>query len=197
MNTYNLNETFLSIQGEGVYTGVPSLFIRFAGCNLKCSWCDTDYSKKYTIEQDRFLEWLDDKLIKSQVYHVILTGGEPLLQDIQPIVDLVMEGFHTRSIQIETNGTIVNDQIRVDTCLTVSPKTPDFKQREGTELKIVYTGQEDLEAYMDNTDFDFYSLQPCWINGSANTMETYKKVMSLRERGWRLSLQTHKLIGVK
>lgn len=197
MKTYKLNETFMSIQGEGINVGTPSLFIRFAGCNLKCSYCDTDFSEKYVVGQDNFLEWLDERLLKRSIYHVILTGGEPLLQDIQPIIDLVTDGYHTRTIQIETNGTIFNKDITSRACVTVSPKSPDFKQREGTELKLVYTGQEDLEDYMDNTTFDFYYLQPCWKDGTANTMETYNKVMAMRERGWSLSLQVHKLIGVK
>ena len=197
MKTYSLNETFMSIQGEGINVGTPSLFIRFAGCNLKCSFCDTDFSEKYVIGQDNFLEWLDATITKKRVYHVVLTGGEPMLQDIHPIIELVTDGFHHRTIQIETNGTIPDNSIRSRACITVSPKTPDFKQREGTELKLVYTGQEDLEEYMDNTEFDFYYLQPCWKDGSANIMETYRKVMAMRERGWMLSLQVHKLIGVR
>lgn len=196
MKTYKLNEVFLSMQGEGIFTGTPSLFIRFAGCNLKCPWCDTDHSINHSIEQSSFIELIHHIIAKNNIFHIILTGGEPLLQDIYPILDHLYYHFPSRYIHIETNGTIIGDSLE-NCVVTVSPKTPEYRLRTGLQLKLIYTGQEELEAYQKDSDFDYYYLQPCWREGSANTIETYEKVMQERLRGWRLSVQTHKLIGIK
>ena len=193
---YKINEVFYSMQGEGLYTGTPALFIRFAGCNLKCDFCDTNFETKLRIEKTAFIDWLDQKVSQKDIWNIILTGGEPLLQDIDLILDYFSEEYLGIQLHIETNGTKEHnglDQYHT----TVSPKFPDFKLRSGEQLKLVYTGQEDLTPYIENTEFSFYYLQPCWKDGKSNIVETYNRVMKEQRNGWRLSLQTHKILGIK
>jgi 7-carboxy-7-deazaguanine synthase len=103
MNKKNILEIFKSIQGEGIFTGVPSYFVRFAGCNLNCSWCDTKYSWDnsgiYSVEDIIFT------LRSSPVKHLILTGGEPLLH--QSDITHILTNSQDKIITIETNGTIL------------------------------------------------------------------------------------------
>lgn len=196
--SYPIVEIFNSVQGEGFHTGVPSVFIRFGGCNLQCSWCDTDFSKwdKMTISEIMVI------LSKWNTRRVIFTGGEPAMQKLRPLSDeLHANGYN---IAIETNGTIELEEGLVD-WICVSPKDmlyPEFsiKQRKGNELKVVYTGQ-DLSMY-DNLKkgFENLFLQPCYdeskdagFNGKT-FHSTFDIVM--QNPGWNLSLQTHKWMGV-
>ena len=147
--TLKINEIFPSVQGEGLRLGEPTLFIRFAECNLKCAFCDTKYAwqsgKEMTVESI---------LKKIQKFHTAfptqwacLTGGEPLLQDATGLVRrLKTENFR---VQLETNATIFR-QIGVD-WYTISPKPPDyFYQPEYTkkakEVKMVVIKGFDLSV---------------------------------------------------
>ena len=196
--TYPIVEIFNSVQGEGHHTGTPSIFIRFGGCNLQCSWCDTDFSvweKKTVSEIMKILsQWTTKR--------VIFTGGEPAIQNLEPLSnELRANGYN---MAIETNGTVELKENIVD-WICVSPKDmlyPEFsiKQQKGDELKVVYTGQ-DLSMY-DNLkeNFDNWYLQPCYdeskdagTNGKT-FHETFEVV--LNNPGWKLSLQTHKWMGV-
>ena len=196
--SYPIVEIFNSVQGEGYHTGTPSIFIRFGGCNLQCSWCDTDFSKWDKMTISEIMTVLDQWETK----RVIFTGGEPAIQKLRPLSDeLHSKGYN---IAIETNGTIELEEGLVD-WICVSPKDmlcPEFsiKQRKGHELKVVYTGQ-DLTMY-DNLKkgFENLFLQPCYdeakdagTNGKT-FHNTFDKVM--QNPGWNLSLQTHKWMGV-
>ena len=196
--TYPIVEIFNSVQGEGHHTGTPSIFIRFGGCNLQCSWCDTDFSvweKKTVSEIMKILsQWTTKR--------VIFTGGEPAIQNLEPLSnELRANGYN---MAIETNGTVELKENIVD-WICVSPKDmlyPEFsiKQQKGDELKVVYTGQ-DLSMY-DNLKegFDNLFLQPCYdesqdVGTNGKTFhETFDVV--LNNPGWKLSLQTHKWMGV-
>ena len=196
--SYPIVEIFNSVQGEGYHTGTPSIFIRFGGCNLQCSWCDTDFSKwdKMTVSEIMAV------LSKWETKRVIFTGGEPAMQKLRPLSDeLHSKGYN---IAIETNGTIELEEGLVD-WICVSPKDmlyPEFsiKQRKGNELKVVYTGQ-DLGMYDNLKDgFENLFLQPCYdeakdpgTNGKT-FHSTFDVVME--NPGWNLSLQTHKWMGV-
>ena len=197
--SYPIVEIFNSVQGEGYHTGTPSIFIRFGGCNLQCSWCDTDFSKwdKMTVSEIMAV------LSKWETKRVIFTGGEPAMQKLRPLSDeLHSKGYN---IAIETNGTIELEEGLVD-WICVSPKDmlyPEFsiKQRKGDELKVVYTGQ-DLTMY-DNLKkgFDNLFLQPCYDeskDAGANG-ETFNSTFDvvMQNPGWNLSLQTHKWMGVE
>jgi len=197
--TYPIVEIFNSVQGEGYHTGTPSIFIRFGGCNLQCSWCDTDFSKWDRMSITEIMTILEQWTTRRIIY----TGGEPAMQKLRPLSD----ELHSRgyNIAIETNGTIELKEGLVD-WICVSPKDmlyPEFsiKQRKGDELKVVYTGQ-DLSMY-DNLKkgFDNLFLQPCYDESkdAGTNGETFHSTfdIEMQNPGWNLSLQTHKWMGVE
>ncbi len=197
--TYPIVEIFHSVQGEGYHTGTPSIFIRFGGCNLQCSWCDTDFSKWDRMSITEIMTILEQWTTRRIIY----TGGEPAMQKLRPLSD----ELHSRgyNIAIETNGTIELKDGLVD-WICVSPKDmlyPEFsiKQRKGDELKVVYTGQ-DLSMY-DNLKkgFDNLFLQPCYDESkdAGTNGETFHNTFDIvmQNPGWNLSLQTHKWMGVE
>ena len=197
--TYPIVEIFNSVQGEGYHTGTPSIFIRFGGCNLQCSWCDTDFSKWDRMSITEIMTILEQWTTRRIIY----TGGEPAMQKLRPLSnELHSRGYN---IAIETNGTIELKEGLVD-WICVSPKDmlyPEFsiKQRKGDELKVVYTGQ-DLSMY-DNLKkgFDNLFLQPCYDESkdAGTNGETFHSTFDIvmQNPGWNLSLQTHKWIGVE
>lgn len=187
MQKYQLTEIFYSLQGEGFWTGSPAIFIRFAGCNLKCPWCDTDHRKKLDLNADQILVILR----KWKCGMVVLTGGEPLLQiDSILLAKLKAAGFR---IHVESNGSIPADFGTPIDWLTISPKFEDrWIQKKGQELKVIYTNQ-DLDQYFSRgVEFDHRFLQPL---SNQNVPQTTKKVMENPE--WRLSLQTQKLLKIR
>lgn len=197
MPSYPIVEIFHSVQGEGYHTGIPHVFVRFGNCNLRCEWCDTNFLE-YEM---RDLEDIVSEVSSYDCDRVIFTGGEPALQDLGSIgMELKKLGLH---ISIETNGTIPVDPI-VD-WICVSPKDqlyPDavIRQRSGNELKVVYCGQ-DLSMYDElRTGFEHHFLQPCYMEAESveSNGSSFRTVESLVKRtpGWRLSLQTHKWMGV-
>ena len=197
MPTYPIVEIFHSVQGEGYHTGIPHVFVRFGNCNLRCEWCDTNFLE-YEM---RDLEDIVSEVSSYNCDRVIFTGGEPALQDLGSIgMELKKLGLH---ISIETNGTIPVDPI-VD-WICVSPKDqlyPDavIRQRFGNELKVVYCGQ-DLSMYDElRTGFEHHFLQPCYMEAESveSNGSSFRLVETLVKRtpGWRLSLQTHKWMGV-
>ena len=114
-----ISETFLSIQGEGKLTGTPSFFIRLAGCNLRCSWCDTPYASWNPESEQRTIDDILAEAVASGARHIVLTGGEPLIfkQAAQLTALLKAAGFH---ITIETAGTVA-PPVTVD-LISISPK---------------------------------------------------------------------------
>ncbi len=184
------NEIFYSIQGEGFWTGTPAIFLRFAGCNLNCDFCDTDFSHKFDMDINAILK----EMQRYKSNHIILTGGEPSLQlEInkkgysENIRILRKNGYY---IHIETNGTreLPNNL----NWITVSPKK-NCIVKKGNELKIIYQGQN-LEKYNDMI-FDYYYLQPLEKKGKYNFQETIKKIKDNPK--WKLSIQTQKLLKIK
>tara|TARA_B100001750_G_C15512048_1_gene604350 strand:+ start:1644 stop:2342 length:699 start_codon:yes stop_codon:yes gene_type:complete len=192
-------EMFYSIQGEGFHSGVPSIFIRFGGCNLACEWCDTKFDEWENIT----LREMIDKMQSWDCNRIILTGGEPALQDLQTLSSVLRPlGYY---LSIETNGTIEIGEDLVD-WICVSPKDQMYssvkvRQRLGDELKVVWVGQ-DLSMYDDlKKGFRYHFIQPCYDeskdiewNGN-NFCETYDLVKANPD--WSLSLQTHKWMGVE
>ena len=182
-----INEIFYSLQGEGAYTGTPSVFVRFSGCNLHCDFCDTDHLSG---------EWLSEKEIidRASAYptrHLILTGGEPSLF----IDECFIEQLHAAGyrVHIETNGT--NPLPENIDWITCSPKLEQprgmpLALSHADELKVVYRGQ-DLSA-LDHFDCRLRYLQPC---SCRNTDEVIAYILEHPE--WRLSLQTHKMLSIR
>ena len=178
-----INEIFYSLQGEGYFTGTPSVFIRFSGCNLACDFCDTQHEAG---------EWMDDRSIVAAAKefpasHAVITGGEPSLFVDEDFISLLHEaGYY---VQIETNGT--HPLPPNADWVTCSPKEGALLALgKADELKVVYTGQ-DLSVYENFTALHRF-LQPC---SGENTDETIAYI--LKNPQWRLSLQTHRLIGIR
>ncbi|MBJ03579.1 MAG: hypothetical protein CMB65_02645 [Euryarchaeota archaeon] len=195
--SYPIVEIFHSVQGEGFHAGIPHVFVRFGNCNLRCEWCDTDF----LTYEERTLQSIVDEVLSYDCERVIFTGGEPALQDLASIGTVLKS--HDITLSIETNGTIPIDPIIDWIC--VSPKDQlysnvSIKQRNGDELKVVYCGQE-LSMYDELKEgFSHLFLQPCYID--SDTVEQNGKSFQIVENlvkqspGWRLSLQTHKWMGV-
>jgi 7-carboxy-7-deazaguanine synthase len=197
MITYPIVEIFYSVQGEAYHMGIPHVFIRFGNCNLRCEWCDTDF----LTYNDMTLDSIVDEVLSYDCKRVIFTGGEPCLQDLETIgLRLKEQGIN---LSIETNGTLPVPDIIDWIC--VSPKDqlyPSTKiiQRTGDELKVVYCGQ-DLSMYDELIGgFKHRYIQPCYLE--EESIEENGRSFAIVEdivknnSGWRLSLQTHKWMGV-
>lgn len=190
MKSYRVNEIFYSLQGEGANTGRAAAFIRFAGCNLCCSFCDTDFNDYTEMTADEILHIVNSYPTR----FVVLTGGEPSLQVDTTLLDLLhCSGWY---IAIETNGThFLPDSID---WITVSPKA-DTKLAldRADEVKVVYLGR-DVQQYITRITSPRYYLQPCSLVENGIRRDNVKDVVAyiLLHSEWRLSLQTHKLIGI-
>ena len=182
---YSINEIFYSLQGEGYFTGTAAVFLRFSGCNLQCSFCDTDHSASEQVALGALVE----RLTAFPARHLVITGGEPSLQVDDLLIDVLHEaGFY---IQVETNGT--NPLPAGVDWITCSPKEGGtVVLNRIDELKVVYTGTDPDTIVAELPAAMHYFLQPC---SGANIPETVEYVMA--HPYWRLSLQTHKLINIQ
>ncbi len=189
-----LAEIFYSVQGEGVWTGTPAVFVRLAGCNLNCRFCDTDYSTKAFASVAQIVARVRE--LGDACPMVILTGGEPLAQTETPelIAALRADG---RRVHIESNGTIAV-ALPNDVWLTVSPKerlSADMAAR-ADEVKLIVDGRvpEDwLPAFADREVATF--LQP--EGNKPQNVALAVEAVKARPRRFRLGLQTHKFIGIR
>ena len=186
-----INEIFYSLQGEGHYTGTPAVFVRFAGCNLKCSFCDTDFTS--------FTEMTEDDIVKETgkypASHIVITGGEPTLQITASLVSKLHEAG--KYVQIETNGTnVLPEGCNID-WITCSPKYKAVRLQHIDELKVVYEGQ-DMSTY-DTLTAAEYRLQPCDTQDEEKNKEILRQSIDfiLKNPKWKLSLQTHKILNVR
>jgi 7-carboxy-7-deazaguanine synthase (Cx14CxxC type) len=208
--SYAVKEIFLTLQGEGGQAGRPAVFCRFAGCNLwtgreqdragaVCTFCDTDFVGMDGPGGGRFA---DAEALGAAVEAaweggaenrlVVLTGGEPLLQlDEALIAALHRRGF---SLALETNGTIEAPP-GVD-WICVSPKADaPVVQTTGQELKLVYPQDGVDPARFEGLDFERFALQP--MDGPALAQNTAAAIAyCLAHPRWRLSVQTHKYLGI-
>jgi organic radical activating enzyme len=194
-----INDIFYSLQGEGHNTGRAAVFIRFAGCNLRCSFCDTEFDTYREISDEQILEAISQYPAR----FVVLTGGEPTLQVDEAFVELLHQ--HGYEVAMESNGTRPAPQ-NLD-WLTVSPKVRSEKlevksEKLADELKVVFDETTAPESYLSLLTSHFSPLlflQPC-DTGDAARNETIvaRCVEYIKEHPWwRLSLQTHKLVGFK
>lgn len=193
---YRINEIFLSRQGEGFNQGKEVVFIRLAGCNLSCPWCDTEYHS--------FTEYSVDQVIKEisqfDCNAALITGGEPAVQNLTFLLEALKDKNYWTGI--ETNGTISLTRYNglID-YITVSPKK-QVKQFKANELRIVNDHREvsELLSLENEIMADRYYLSPLEINGEMNIMDTMIMVDALNQQGnkpWHISLQLHKLIGIR
>jgi 7-carboxy-7-deazaguanine synthase len=210
---YSAKEIFYTLQGEGANAGRPAVFLRFAGCNLwtgreqdrhkaVCQFCDTDFvgvdgpgGGKFATAADLAeavaAQWpsADNRLAQRLV---VCTGGEPLLQlDEAAIAALHAHGFE---VAVETNGTVAAPPGLDWIC--VSPKADAaLVQTRGSELKLVYPQPGADPARFRSLDFQHFFLQP--MDGPARAENTRRAIdYCLAHPEWRLSVQTHKVLGI-
>ena len=209
--TYTVKEIFYTLQGEGANAGKAAVFCRFSGCNLwsgreedraraVCQFCDTDFvgvgpdggrfTTASSLASAVARAWRGDD---DESRFVVCTGGEPLLQ----LDDELVNAFHHEgfTVAVETNGT--REAPSAIDWVCVSPKAgAPLVQRTGSELKLVFPQKDAMPEQFENLDFEHFFLQP--MDGPAvdeNTKRAIEYCMS--HPRWRLSLQTHKLLGIR
>ena len=209
--SYSVKEIYLTIQGEGVQTGKEAVFCRFSGCNLwtgreedrhkaTCKFCDTDFfgvdgenGGKYSSANDLIKQieecWSDD----SKEKFIVFTGGEPLLQLDQKLIDnLHKKGF---KIAIETNGTMLPPN-NIDWICVSPKKNAKLVLLKGDELKLVYPQPGFEPEQFESLDFDHFCVQP--MDGKDLQKNILECISYCIENPlWRLSLQTHKILGIR
>lgn len=192
-----VNEIFYSIQGEGHYAGTPAVFVRLQGCNLKCKFCDTNHSSGKEMSNVMILQ----EVQKYPAKVVIITGGEPLLQDIEPLVDTLQK--HRYKVNIETNGTIpMTDSLAFKlNWITCSPKFEFEKNGEMKldyydEIKVLYNGQSltPYERFFKDSHVRMF-LQPMETKKENNIEKTINKIKE--DTRWKLSIQLHKMLKIQ
>ena len=227
---YRVNEIFFTLQGEGAHSGIPAVFVRFSGCNLRCPWCDTDFtdSTPMTAEQivSTMLDLYDTPNERRKM--CVLTGGEPSLQVDQPLIDALHKaGFY---ICIETNGTHpLPEGIDWITCSPkmvyqsegrsvsetvcqqsgLSEKRSILALKRVNEVKVVFTGTYDPEIWRTQLEAEHWMLQPLRYTGewlienvdsweddrNDNLDDTVRYILA--HPFWRLSVQLHKIAGLR
>jgi organic radical activating enzyme len=210
----NYHHAWETVQGEGPYVGRPAVFVRLAGCNLSCSFCDTEYTKERSTVSYSVLTSIVKDIRRSGL--VVITGGEPMRQDISLFVGLLLSEDY--DVQIETNGTVYRDLPWDHPNLTMvcSPKSvgrvlPKLASRVtawkfvvGAPVNINGNGLSNLRLTVEYME----SLQIKWDapvfvqprddgNEAANQINLDLALVIVARHDWRLSLQTHKLIGLE
>lgn len=213
---YRVNDIFYSLQGEGFWTGTPMVFLRLSSCNLRCPFCDTDFSSFRIMTAAEIIDALRGQ--SEECRRVCITGGEPALQVDPPLVDALKQAGYR--IHIETNGT--RELPGGIDWITLSPKE-DFigprghvVLRKADELKLVYTGGNDPSRWAE-FPAAYHFLQPCDLGESCladggrsttpqaredealllatdTTSAALRYALSHPE--WRISLQIHKILGI-
>ena len=201
---YRVNEIFYSLQGEGYWTGTPMVFVRMSGCNLQCPFCDTQHQTFTELSTDEILSAVRSR--GGACRRICLTGGEPSLQ----LDEALLSAFHTAcySIHMETNGTHPLPA-GVD-WVTLSPKedVPGLTGNgrvvleKADELKLVFDGTlaDDRLEFWAHFPTAWHFLQPCDTGKPERNLALLQETIDhIQTRGgiWRLSLQTHKFLGIR
>lgn len=222
-----VQEIFYTIQGEGPFSGTPSIFIRLAGCNLRCHFCDTEFESNYDnrlslahiIKSHDF----EGEFVAKRSELVVLTGGEPLIQNVIPLLDSLF-ALGTKVVQIETAGTVWMPGLERlimagKVVLVCSPKTPKVHPKVAELCKhwkyIVTQGEQDphdglpcISTQMPGHSARIYRADPLsqgtiWVSpcDAHEAVKSYMNMLAARDaalkHGYRLSLQIHKLIDVR
>lgn len=195
-----VNQIFYSLQGEGRYTGVPAVFLRLSGCNMKCWFCDTQHEDGREMSEEEIL----GALLPYPTRHVVITGGEPLIQLNGKLTDLLHEAGYF--VQVETNGTLpVPEGVLID-WITCSPKgrvagnaVSPIRLQRVDELKVVYESAGQDMSHYDAVVAQEYRLQPCDVKDVVRNREILEATIAylLEHPKWHLSLQTHKLLNIE
>ena len=207
---YAVKECFLTLQGEGVQSGSRAVFLRFAGCNLwsgreqdrataQCNFCDTDFVGTDGEGGGKFAtgDALAEQVVgiwgpAQEQRLVVITGGEPMLQLDRELIDALHErGFR---VAVESNGTL--PAVEAVDWLCISPKAgTDVVQRSGDELKLVWPQAGIDPEALESWDFRNFLIQPMDCEDREQALEASIRLVMDRPK-WRLSLQTHKLLGL-
>lgn len=199
-----INEIFYSLQGEGADVGLPTIFIRLTGCNLRCKYCDTEYAFYEGEEMEE--KTIIGKISRWKCKRVCITGGEPLLQDINKLIDLLLEKNY--EISIETNGSLsIEELVNKKVVVKMDIKLPSSQMHEKMrmenigllrpidELKFIIWDREDyeyakklIEEYKPNCQI---IMQPVWKEMPASKLADW---ILKDEIDARLSIQLHKLL---
>ena len=213
--SYTIKEIFYTLQGEGFYSGRPAVFCRFSGCNLwsglekdriraQCSFCDTDFvgtgpeggrfSSAKSLAQAIAECWPIRNGNAAKGYpFVVCTGGEPLLQLDQVLVEtLHQQGFE---IAVETNGTLYPPHHIDWICVSPKGQVP-LRITRGDELKLVYPQTNNHPKLFEHLDFTHFYLQPKDDMSAQQNLQVCIAYCQKHPQ-WKLSLQTHKLIGIR
>ncbi len=207
--SYTVKEIFYTLQGEGAHTGRAAVFCRFSGCNLWtgreedraraiCQFCDTDFvgtgpDGGRFASASELADAVDRCWRGGTGKYVVCTGGEPLLQ----LDDAAIAALHDRGFEVavETNGTRPAPESLDWIC--VSPKAgAPLIQKSGNELKLVFPQDRAMPNQFEELDFEHFFLQP--MDGADTALNTERAIeYCLRNPRWRLSIQTHKLLGLR
>lgn len=223
MIQYKINELFETIQGEGSFTGQPSIFIRLQGCPVACSWCDTKHTWEIEltdeVSQNIMLTKVEESsqwaaitveeillLVKEksfQAKHIVITGGEPCMVDLTPLCDAFeLQGY---SIQVETSGTF---EINVsDKCwVTVSPKVNmrggypilNSAMNRANEIKHPIATEQHVNDLKELLAAHNIKNTPVYLQPiSQKTRATELAIATCIANNWRLSVQVHKYLGIE
>lgn len=205
---YHLHAIFSSLQGEGRNVGRPATFIRFSSCNLACTWCDTHKSEKLQMSVEKIVA----KVREFKNRSVIVTGGEPT---IQPGIDELLEALKAdgRWLALETNGLVAPTRPELYDYISVSPK-PQYLGRylddrmlhRADEVRIVATAEEiapfcnEMRRRIQATD---YYISPLEEKGKIHYRRAMKLLSKLKAKDpdvlppWSLSIQMHKVLGIR
>lgn len=194
---YNLVEIFESLQGEGRNMGRPAVFVRFAGCNFACPWCDTSVERRFALSLDDLMA----EIVRFRAKSVILTGGEPALVPGMPelVARLKELGYW---IAVETNGSAAPEWFAFVDYVACSPKM-EYPEKlaldRADEVRVVVSREDGAEEFCrfvrERCRAEDYYLSPCERGGEMD-FAAVKAVLS-RLEGWSLSVQLHKLLGFR
>lgn len=199
----NVNEIFYSIDGEGIRTGAPAIFIRLTGCNLRCSYCDTTYA--FHDGKEMSINEIIEEAEKYGCKNITVTGGEPLLQGKELIKKLCRKGY---SVNVETNGSIDISDIQHHNCIvTMDYKLPSSKMEHAMILSNISKLRNDdvLKFVCEDSDIDraveiIKTYKPsCYIYLSpvfkkCNPQRLVEIVKGLKNPKIRMQIQLHKII---
>lgn len=192
-----VNEIFYSIQGEGYHAGTPAIFVRFSGCNLKCSFCDTKHTSYKDMSEDDIAKIVS----KYPASLVIITGGEPSLQLTHTLIEKIHK--YGKFVAVETNGTH-KLPYNVD-WITISPKQPFVGDAgkvvldKADEVKVVFDVDNPIPEPSFGISARYYYVQPCDTGSQSKNQENINFCINFVKNNplWKISLQTQKILNVQ
>lgn len=220
-----LHSIFYTLQGEGPAAGVPAVFVRFSGCNLRCNFCDTDFAGGEKVQLDELVHRIKRLIPHFDNYRIVLTGGEPMLQPLTQLVKALHSSGIEQKVDIETAGSVWPDyfqEVAKQVRIICSPKTPrvhplvseyayswkyiikagQVSQIDGLPLGSTQAGLDIIDQVIFRPPQGLYLpsqvyVQPCdEQDEDLNAANATTAAASSMQYGYRLSMQLHKLVGL-